>query len=33
MTLEIIIVYLFQYGASLIVDEVQTGGGTTGRMW
>jgi len=24
---------LYQTGAYLIVDEVQTGGGTTGRMW
>ena len=23
----------FQYGAYFIVDEVQTGGGTTGHMW
>lgn len=22
-----------QYGAALIVDEVQTGGGGTGKMW
>ncbi|KAG5346135.1 GABT protein, partial [Acromyrmex charruanus] len=26
-------VKIFQYGAALLIDEVQTGGGPTGKMW
>lgn len=25
--------HCFQYGASYLIDEVQTGGGPTGKMW
>jgi len=26
-------VKMFQHGAALLIDEVQTGGGPTGKMW